>query len=84
MNDTSPEIERFVRERYASMTGEERFVIGARMFDTAREIVLASLPKNLPPMARRQALIRRIYPELGEAIASRVGEQADRASAHWR
>ncbi|HET7570708.1 MAG TPA: hypothetical protein VFK96_09020 [Gammaproteobacteria bacterium] len=68
MNDTSPAVDRYVRERYASMTGEERFLIGARMFDTAREIVLASLPKDLAPSERRRALCRRIYPELGDEI----------------
>lgn len=68
MNDTSPEVERLVRERYAAMTGEERFLIGARMFDTAREIVLASLPQDLSPAERRRALCRRLYPELGEEV----------------
>ena len=49
MNDTSPEIARMVRSRYAQMQPVERFLIGVSMFDTARAIVLASLPADLPP-----------------------------------
>lgn len=66
MRDTSPEVERMIEERYAAMSGTERFMIGARMFDTARSIVLASLPADLSPLERRRALCRRLYPELGE------------------
>lgn len=73
MNDTSPEVERFVQKRYASMTGEERLLIGAQMFDTAREIVLASLPKNLTPGEQRRALCRRLYPELDDRAVFRTG-----------
>jgi hypothetical protein len=61
-----------VRERYAAMSGEERFLIGARMFDTARMMILASLPQDLTPGERRRALCRRLYPELGEAIVSQL------------
>ncbi|HEX5314994.1 MAG TPA: hypothetical protein VFX38_08845 [Gammaproteobacteria bacterium] len=64
MQDTSPETARYLRERYAAMSGAERFLIGARMFDTARRIVLASLPADLSPAERRRALFRRLYPEL--------------------
>jgi hypothetical protein len=61
-----------IRERYAAMSGEERFLIGARMFDTARALVLASLPQGLTPRERRRALCRRLYPELGEAVAEQL------------
>jgi hypothetical protein len=70
MQDTSPEVARYVRERYAAMSGEERFMIGARMFDTARSIILSSLPAELSPAERRRALCRRLYPELNEDIFS--------------
>ncbi|MGH8225547.1 MAG: hypothetical protein ACRER1_05300 [Gammaproteobacteria bacterium] len=72
MDDTSPEVARMVRERYAAMSGAERFMIGARMFDTARSIVLASLPADLLPAERRRALCRRLYPELGDEVISAI------------
>jgi len=48
MNDTPPEIAELVRKADGAH-GSERFVIGARMFDAARAVVLASLPANLSP-----------------------------------
>jgi hypothetical protein len=42
-------------------TGAERFIMGARMFDAARAMVIASLPKDLPEQQFREELFRRIY-----------------------
>jgi hypothetical protein len=68
MNDTSPEIEKMVRDRYMQMTGEERFLIGIQMFDTARAIVLSSLPKDLSEKEKRRQLCERFYgKESGQA-----------------
>ena len=64
MNDTSPEIARMVRERYAQMQPVESFLIGVSLFETARAIVLASLPADLPPRELRRKLCERLYPEL--------------------
>jgi hypothetical protein len=50
MNDTPPEIAELVRQRLMSRSGSERFVMGTRMFDAARAVVLASLPTNLSRM----------------------------------
>ena len=61
MNDTTPEIEKMVRDRYMQMTGEERFLIGIQMFDTARAIVLSSFPKNLSKQEKRRLLCERFY-----------------------
>lgn len=61
MNDTSPEVEELVRGMLMGRSGEERFVMGALMFDAAREMVIASLPPNLPPREFRSRLFRRIY-----------------------
>ncbi len=61
MNDTPPEVEAMVREMIRARSGEERFVMGALMFDAAREFVIASLPKNLPPMEFKRRLFERIY-----------------------
>jgi hypothetical protein len=61
MSDTTPEIEARVREMMMARSGEERFVMGALMFDAAREFVIASLPRNLPPMEFKRRLFERIY-----------------------
>ena len=61
MNDTSPEFERMVAERYARMRPEERVRIAAGMFDTARALVEASLPESLDPDERRFRICERFY-----------------------
>ncbi len=61
MNDTPPEVEEMVRGMLMARSGEERFVMGALMFDAAREMVIASLPPHLPPNEFKRILFRRIY-----------------------
>ena len=61
INDTDPEIEARVREMMMSRSNEERFIMGALMFDAAREIVIASLPKDLPEDEFKRQLFERIY-----------------------
>ena len=61
MNDTSPEIERRFRQMIMARSGAERLIMGASMFDAARAIVLASLPKDLPEEDLKQKLFERIY-----------------------
>lgn len=61
LNDTSPEVEEMVREMMMARSGEERFVMGALMFDAARALIIASLPKNLPPLEFKRRLFERIY-----------------------
>ena len=63
MNDTSPEIEEKVHEMMMARSGAERFIMGALMFDAARQIVLASLPKDLPDEEFKRQLFERIYGE---------------------
>ena len=68
MSDTSPEFEAMVNERYRRMTPDERVKIAASMYDTARAIVLSSLPPGLSRRERRLAFARRFYEgELPEA-----------------
>ena len=62
--DTSPEVARLLEDRYSAMSGEERFMIGAQMFETARALALAALPPNATDEERRQHLCARFYPEL--------------------
>lgn len=61
MTDTLPEIERIMRDKLMARSGEERFVMGAQMFDSAREMVKASLPPGLSEMEQRRQLFKRIY-----------------------
>ena len=61
MTDTSPEIERMVRDKLMARSGEERFVMGAQMFDSAREMVKASLPRSLSESEQRRELFKRLY-----------------------
>jgi hypothetical protein len=61
MNDTPPEITALVREKLLARSGAERLLMGVRMFDAARQMVLASLPKDLPKDELRRQLFQRIY-----------------------
>ncbi len=61
MNDTSPEIQEKVKQMMMARSGEERFMMGALMFDAAREIVLASFPKNLSNVELKRRLFERFY-----------------------
>lgn len=61
MNDTTPEIAEKVHEMMMARTGAERLIMGSAMFDLARKLVLASLPKNLPEEELKRRLFKRIY-----------------------
>lgn len=61
MKDTPPEIEARVRKMIMARSNEERFVMGALMFDAARDLVLASLPMDLPEAELRSRLFERFY-----------------------
>jgi hypothetical protein len=65
MSDTPPEIERMMRDKLMALSGEERFVMGAQMFDSAREMIMASLPPGLSEAQRRRQLFKRIYGGIG-------------------
>jgi len=64
MTDTSPEIAEMVRQKLMSRSGAERFVMGVRMFDAARVVVLASLPVGLSAKELKRQLFERIYGEV--------------------
>ena len=61
MNDTPPEIAELVRQKLMARSGSERFVMGTRMFDAARAVVLASLPGGLAPDEFKRQLFQRLY-----------------------
>lgn len=70
MNDTPPEVEQMVREMMLARSGEERFIMGALMFDAARELIIASLPGNLSPTEFKHRLFERIYGTPLEVVIS--------------
>ena len=61
MNDTPPEIAEIVRRKLMARSGSERFVMGTRMFDAARAVVMASLPEGLSQVELKRQLFQRIY-----------------------
>ena len=61
MNDTSPEIEAILKERFAAMSGSDRALMAMQMFETAQQIVLSSLDPALDERQRRRELCRRFY-----------------------
>lgn len=63
MNDTSPEMADLVRERLMARPGAERVLMGSRMFDAARAIVLASFPPGLSEIEIKARLCERLYGE---------------------
>ena len=67
MTDTPPEITELVRQKLMARSGEERFLMGVRMFDAARTMVLASLPAGLSPEELKRQLFQRLY---GQSLPS--------------
>lgn len=61
VNDTSLEIEALYRKRLMALSGEDRFLRGVRMFDTARAMVLASGGAGMSDGEVRRLLLRRFY-----------------------
>jgi len=61
MSDTTFEIENKLNQTYFSKSGEEKLLIALKMFETARDIVLSSLPKNLSDNELRKELFLRFY-----------------------
>ena len=63
VTDTPPQITEMVHARLMALSGAERFLMGIRMCDAARRMVLASLPADLPESDRRRLLFERFYGE---------------------
>ena len=77
MNDTSPEMEKMVAERYKLMTPERRMKIASSIFETARAIIESSLPLDLSRRERRLAFARRLYAgELPDAALIAFAERS--------
>ena len=61
MKDTSTEMQKIYHNLLMSKTGEERFLMGISMFQTTREFVLASFPKDLSKKQKKKLLLERFY-----------------------
>ncbi|RPI73736.1 MAG: hypothetical protein EHM47_05445 [Ignavibacteriales bacterium] len=61
MNDTRPEAKKIQDKLFARLSGEERLLMGLEMYETARKIVLASFPRDLPENEIRKRLFLRFY-----------------------
>jgi hypothetical protein len=61
--DTAPEVAEMVRARLMALSGAERFLMGVRMYEAARRMVLASLPPGLSESERKRLLFERFYDE---------------------
>jgi hypothetical protein len=59
MNDTAPDVSEYVRNRYAAMSPETRFLIGIRTSD-------------LTEFERRRQICRRLYPSLVDQVFPRT------------
>ncbi len=79
MMDTAPEIVQRYRDMLFARSPADRFIMGTLMFDTARTMVLASFPSDLPPDELRRRLFARLYGD--ELPADRI-PQALRNASH--
>jgi hypothetical protein len=61
MNDTDPEIAKLVRQRLLERSGFERVLMGSRLFEAAKTIVLASFPQGLTDIEIKGLLCERLY-----------------------
>lgn len=63
MKDTSPEVNAIMYKRLMELSGEERMNMGFSMITSAKEMILASLPKDLSEAERKKMLYERLYGE---------------------
>ncbi|MDH3314542.1 MAG: hypothetical protein OER43_02070 [Gammaproteobacteria bacterium] len=70
MQDTSREFRTLVAERFAGMAAAERVRVGPEMFDTARALVEATLPKDLDVAELRFRICEQFCGELAARVSS--------------
>ena len=61
MTDTSTDIAAIVHTRLMAKSGAERFLMGVRMHEAARRMVLASFPSGTSASEIRRLLRERFY-----------------------
>jgi hypothetical protein len=64
LKDTSPSVEGRYRALILARPPAERFLMAIGMFDTARSLVIASLPSNSTMPEIRQRLVERFYSDV--------------------
>ena len=69
MNDTDPKIAELVRQRMLERSGAERVMMASGMFETAKAMVLASLPTGLTEIEIKGLLVERFY---GDEVDARA------------
>lgn len=74
MNDTSPEMEKMQFEMMMKFSPNKRIKLGCEMFMAARELILSSLPKDLPEKEVKKQLYFRLY---GEALPADFFDRED-------
>lgn len=63
MKDTSPEMERMQFEMMMKLGASKRIALGCEMFMAARQLIIASLPKDLSEKEFKKQLYYRTYGE---------------------
>jgi hypothetical protein len=61
MDDTHPDIRRLFDKMLMNRSGAERLIMGCGMFETARSLVLASIPAGISGAELKRRLCERIY-----------------------
>ena len=61
MNDTPTPVQSLHREMLLRLSPADRFVMGAQMFESARQMMTASFPDGLSKQGFRNLLFRRLY-----------------------
>jgi len=61
MNDTTDEVKSKIDKIYLDKSGEEKLLIALGMFESARELVISSLPGNIPEKSLIKELFLRFY-----------------------
>ena len=63
MNDTPADIQRIQFEMMRKLSSNQRIELACEMFQTARELIIASIPKNLSEQEFKKQLYFRTYGE---------------------
>jgi hypothetical protein len=61
MHDTTPEIAELVRQKLLERSGAERVLMGSRMFEMAKAMILSSFPSGLSDLEIKRRLCERLY-----------------------
>lgn len=83
MDDTSQSMKELFHRKLMELSGEERVAMGARMFESARALVVASFPDRFSPAERLYNIFLRFYgrdidPAIHERIKHRIFDSTQR------